>query len=157
MSKVHQQRMFGRIDGEFVVFLIGMRINKLWKIHKWFPTVMAMPRMLKELMQNKESGFLNAHTWFGRTTIMVQYWRSFENLEVYAKAQDAEHFPAWKKFNLKVRDSEAVGVWHETYKVSEGNYESVYVNMPPFGIGKAGKRLSATEIYDTARGRMDVK
>ncbi|TDJ39578.1 MAG: DUF4188 domain-containing protein [Gammaproteobacteria bacterium] len=24
-------------EDEFVIFLIGMRINKLWKVHQWWP------------------------------------------------------------------------------------------------------------------------
>ena len=35
-------------DG-LVVFLIGMRINKWWKIHQWLPVFLAMPKMIKEL------------------------------------------------------------------------------------------------------------
>lgn len=35
-------RMTADIDGEFVVFLIGMRINKPWKVHKWWPVFVAM-------------------------------------------------------------------------------------------------------------------
>jgi hypothetical protein len=31
-----------------------------------------------------------------------------------------------------------VGLWHETYVASAGTYENVYVNMPAFGLGKAG-------------------
>jgi len=30
-------RMTADLDGEFVVLLIGMRINKPWKVHKWWP------------------------------------------------------------------------------------------------------------------------
>ena len=58
MAKVIAQRMTARIDGDFVVFLIGLRVNKPWKIHKWLPVFLAMPRMLKELAANPESGFL---------------------------------------------------------------------------------------------------
>jgi hypothetical protein len=32
----------------------------------------------------------------------------------------------------------SVGIWHETYKVAAGDYENIYVNMPLFGLGKAG-------------------
>jgi hypothetical protein len=35
MAKVIPQRMSAQIEGNFVVFLIGMRINKPWKVHKW--------------------------------------------------------------------------------------------------------------------------
>ena len=46
------------VDGDFVVFLVGARINKPWKIHKWLPVALAMPRMLKELASNPDSGLL---------------------------------------------------------------------------------------------------
>ena len=35
MAKIISSRMSAEMDGEFVVFLIGMRINKPWKLHKW--------------------------------------------------------------------------------------------------------------------------
>ncbi|MFB3104875.1 MAG: monooxygenase family protein, partial [Pseudomonadales bacterium] len=34
-------------EDEFVIFLIGMRINKLWKVHRWWPVARAMGRMLR--------------------------------------------------------------------------------------------------------------
>ena len=138
MAEINEGRMFAKADDDFVVFMIGMRINSFWKIHKWFPVAIAMPKMIKELYKNKEYGFLSTEAWFGRTTIMVQYWKSFEHLEAYAKNINAEHLPEWRKFNQKARQSGAVGVWHETYRVSQGNYENIYVNMPKFGLGKVG-------------------
>jgi hypothetical protein len=157
MSKTINDRMFAKMDGDFVVFLIGMRINSFWKIHKWFPVMMAMPRMLKELIRKPESGMISMHNWFGRTTILVQYWKSFDHLETYAKDKSGEHYPAWREFNQKIRKSGAVGVWHETYKVSAGNYENIYVNMPAFGLGKAGKLLPASGKFENARERIDSK
>jgi hypothetical protein len=88
---------------------------------------------------------------------VVQYWRSFDHLEAYAKDKELEHYPAWKNFNIKLRSTRAAGIWHETYKVSEGTYENVYVNMPPFGLAKAGKMLTDIEKYDSARARMENK
>ena len=157
MSKIINDRMFARMDGDFVVFMIGMRINSFWKIHKWFPVILSMPKMIKELYANKDYGFLNMNNWFGRTTIMVQYWRSFEDLDAYAKNKDLVHLPAWRIFNLKIRNSGAVGIWHETYKVSAGNYENIYVNMPKFGLSKAANLLSVTEIKNDATQRMENK
>ncbi|HEY3251316.1 MAG TPA: DUF4188 domain-containing protein [Ignavibacteria bacterium] len=154
MAKTINKRMFAKLDGEFVVFMIGMRVNSFRKIHKWWPVAMAMPKMLKELYANPDSGFLGAQAWFGRTSIMVQYWGSFGHLERYAKDKSAEHFPAWKEFNLKVRQSGAVGIWHESYKASSGTYENIYVNMPAFGLGKAGKLLPVTEKYEHAKQRI---
>jgi len=64
MAKTINRRMTARIEGDFVVFLIGMRINRLWKIHKWWPVAMAMPKMIRELQTKpkEESGFLGAET-----------------------------------------------------------------------------------------------
>ncbi len=95
MPTVIAQRMTAKVEGDFVVFLIGMRINRLWKIHKWLPVAMAMPRMLRELSQDPTSGYLGAESWFGKPTILLQCWRSFEDLDSYAKKTNCEHRPAW--------------------------------------------------------------
>lgn len=152
--QVIKDRMCAQVDGEAVVFLIGMRFNKLWKIHKWFPVVMAMPRMLRELEQKPDLGLLGYHQWFGRTVILLQYWRSVEQLNAYAKSRDSAHLPAWRAFNRAVGKSGDVGVWHETYRVKEGTYETIYVNMPPFGLGKATKSVPASGRRESAAGRM---
>ncbi len=153
--KVINDRMCAQVDGEVIVFLIGMRINKLWKIHKWLPVAMAMPRMLKELGQNPQLGFLGAHTWFARTVIVLQYWRSLEDLQAYAKNRDRAHLPAWAAFNKAIGKSGDVGVWHETYRTREGDVETIYVNMPPFGLGKATKTVTASGRRESAAGRMN--
>ena len=62
MAGIIAERMTAQIEGDFVVFLIGMRINKPWKVHKWLPVFMAMPRMLKELAANPQSGCLGTQT-----------------------------------------------------------------------------------------------
>jgi len=160
--KINKDRMFASLEEDFVVFLIGMRINNLWKVHKWFPVAKAMPKMLKELVHNPSSGFLGFHNWFGRNTIMIQYWRSFEHLEAYAKDKPGEHYPTWRDLNRKVRSSGAVGIWHETYEVQNGNYENIYVNMPAFGLRKVGKLISVSEKYDEGKnenefGNMKIK
>lgn len=154
MSEIINERMTSEMDGEFVVFLIGMRINKLWKIHKWLPVVLAMPRMLKELYRNPEMGFISQESWFGRTTIMVQYWKSFEHLENYAKNKDSNHLPAWSNFNKIIGTTGDVGIWHETYLSKPGHYECIYNNMPRFGLAKAGNYIPATGNFKTARERI---
>jgi hypothetical protein len=151
---IHDGRFTGHLEGDFAVFLIGMRINKLWKVHKWLPVARAMPRMIKELESMPDAGLLACEMWFGRTTIMLQYWRSTEQLLAYAKNRNASHLPAWKAFNLAIGTSGDVGVWHETYAVSPGRFENVYVNMPPFGLGKAGTLLPASGIRKNAADRM---
>ena len=120
MAKVIAQRMTAQVEGDFVVFLIGFRINKPWKIHKWLPVFLAMPRMLRELAAHPESGFLG-HVMSPR--VIVQYWQSFDHLEAYARSKEQEHWPAWVAFNKRVGASrEDVGIWHETYQVRAGEF-----------------------------------
>lgn len=132
-------RYSGSIEGDFVVFLIGMRINRPWKLHRWPPVFVAMPKMLKELERDPHSGFLGATMGLLTTgPTVVQYWRSFEHLEQYARDPQGEHLPAWRRFNRLVRASGDVGIWHETYRVRAGEYEAIYGNMPRVGLARAG-------------------
>ena len=152
MARTFDERMCARIDGDFVVFLIGMRINKPWKVHKWLPVFTAMPRMLKELSAKPELGLLGYEM---SMKVIVQYWRSFDHLEAYARSREHEHLPDWKAFNQAIGRSRGdVGIWHETYKVRAGEYECVYSGMPAFGLGAATELMPATGQRDSARGRM---
>jgi hypothetical protein len=154
MARVIPERMAAQIEGDFVVFLIGMRINKPWKVHKWWPVFLAMPRMIKELeAAGPEVGFLG-HNGIGiRST--TQYWRSFDHLESYARSHDGKHWPAWSSFNRAVKGSRGdVGIWHETFLVESGRYEAIYSGMPPFGLGRAAQLIPASGSHDTARKRV---
>ncbi|MCB9999278.1 MAG: DUF4188 domain-containing protein [Methylobacteriaceae bacterium] len=59
-------------DEPFVVFVIGMRINRFWKAHRWAPVAAAMPRMIRELSRQPDLGCLGAQMWFSRTIAMLQ-------------------------------------------------------------------------------------
>lgn len=154
MPEVIPGRYMAQKDGSFVVFMIGMRINKLWAVHKWLPVMQAMPKMLKELYQNPDLGFLSASyfiSWRGIT--IVQYWNSFEQLEHYAR-KGAIHMKAWREFNQKVGTSGTVGIYHETYMIDEGKYECFYNNMPVFGLAQAGRHVPVTKRAESARERL---
>jgi len=151
---IHKSRMTARMEGDFAVFLIGMRINKPLLIHKWLPVMAAMPRMLKELYTQPELGLLSHEMWFSRTLILVQYWRSLDSLLAYAKARNAEHLPAWQSFNQAIGTDGSVGIWHETYVAKPGSYENIYGNMPPFGLGKAGTLVEVKSGMQSASGRI---
>jgi len=156
MVNINKNKMTVEVEGEFVVFLIGMRINTLWKIHRWLPVYRAMGRMIRELKQKPELGFISSEYWFGRTTLMVQYWKSLDHLLSYAQNNDASHVPAWLNFNDKIRKSGDVGIWHETYVSQKGSYECVYTNMPRFGLARAGEYVPAKNKYHSARGRLGL-
>jgi hypothetical protein len=154
MSGLIQERMTGQIDGEFVVFLIGMRLNRWWKVWQWLRSARAMPRMVRELKAQPELGFLGAESWFGRTTILMSYWRSTEHLIAYARSRDHAHLPAWREFNRLIGTNGDLGIWHETYRVRPGEYETMYVNMPAFGAGRAGRLVAARGALERADGRL---
>jgi hypothetical protein len=154
MPEIRKGRWTARTDAPFVVFLIGMRFNKLWKVHRWAPVFAAMPRMIAELERQPELGFLGADSWFGRTILMVQYWRSFEDLEAYAKARDHAHLPAWAAFNRAVGADGDVGIFHETYQIAPGSYENIYANMPEMLFARIGKLAQAAGGYQGARSRL---
>jgi Domain of unknown function (DUF4188) len=159
MAEVIDKRVTAAIEGDFVVFLIGMRINRLLKPWKWGPVFVAMPRMLRELDGRPETGFLGYNLYMGspRRPMVVQYWRSFEHLEAYARSKDATHWPAWVRFNKRIGSGGDVGIWHETYLVPAGGYDSVYNNMPPIGLGAVSRLIPAAGRKATAAGRAGIR
>ncbi|MFD2699575.1 monooxygenase family protein [Paenibacillus shunpengii] len=70
MSKVIHGRYTAEMEGPFVVFIIGMRINRLLAFHKWVAVAKAMGPMIKELYENPQIGFMSIEffwNWRGIT------------------------------------------------------------------------------------------
>lgn len=154
MANIVKGRHTAGYQGPLVVFVIGMTVNRWWAIHKWLPVFLSMGPMISELYRNKELGFLDMQMGFGpRGPVLIQYWRSYEDLEHYARGGE-KHLKAWRAFNRRVAGSGHVGVFHETYLVEEGNYESVYVNTPKHGLGRVSGVVPATGHRETARRRL---
>lgn len=155
MVDIRAERLAAHIEGDFVVFLIGARVNNWFRLRDvwWFSKT--MPKMLKELsdLPSEQTGFLGYQSL--SALINVQYWRSFEHLEAYARSKDHEHFPEWIEFNRRFKSRRGdVGIWHETYLVKAGAYEAIYSGMPPFGLGKAAELVPATGSREAARQRL---
>lgn len=133
-----------------------MRINHFHKVGKWLPVARSMGPMIRELSRNPQSGFLGTETMLRglRTIVMLQYWRDFDSLEAYARNRDQEHWPAWVSFNQAVGNDGSVGIFHETYVVPAGAYETLYANMVPFGLGRLDGVTPATGSRNDARSRM---
>ena len=158
MAFVFRGRHTAQIEGTFVVFIIGIRINRWWAMHKWLPVARAMPPMLRQLEAQRERGLLHAQPflyWPGAA--IVQYWRSFEQLERFARDPGASHLQSWKRFNRSVGAGGSVGIWHETYVVGDGRYECVYGNMPRFGLAVAGAHVPAVGAEETAKRRLGLQ
>jgi len=119
------------------VFLIGARFDFLHLIRSIgdLGGRRGMSHMLDYLLKHPEKGLLGYE--MGLKTI-VQYWRSFDHLEAFAKNKEDPHLDAWRNYWKRVGKSDRTGIWHETYLVRAGEYEAVYDNMPPHGLGKAG-------------------
>ena len=157
-DEILSDRLAPVVDQEFVLFLIGMRVNNFWKVNKWLHVARAMPRMIAELEANKDLGLLHAYgARSGRVGFLVQYWESFEKLHHYANAEGLEHKPAWADFYKKVGLNGDVGIWHETYLIKPGSFEAVYGNMPKFGLGQCFPLEKATGRYGNAIKRMTAE
>jgi Monooxygenase af470-like len=155
MAKVIEGRQTASYEGDLVVFLIGMRLNKLRAFRTWIPVARAMGPMLRELMRDPDSGLLGFRqfmTWRGVT--MVQYWSSVENLQAFANDPGRTHRPAWLRFFKDAYAGGSTGIWHETYVVPAGAYESIYGNMSLLGLGLIAGVRPATGSRSTAAQRL---
>ncbi len=157
MAKVQAGRFTAATDRDFVVFIIGMRVNHWWMFHKWIPVAFAMPRMLMKLFSDKSLGMLGAESFFRPfplTTCMISYWESFEKLERFARDRTLPHAEAWARFLKNVGNNGSVGIYHETYQVKPGDFECVYGNMPLFGLAAATRHVPVGPGTDSAKDRI---
>lgn len=146
-------------DQSYVVFLIGMRVNSFWRLNKWVPIAKTMPKMLKALSSDPSLGMLHCESFFRLcplTTCLVSYWKDFESLERFSKLAGSpdSHLAVWGRFMKQVGSDGTVGIWHETYQIHPKNSESVYANMPEFGMAKAFSHVKVNPNTQSARQRI---
>jgi hypothetical protein len=155
MASIFPGRYTARSAEPFVVFIIGMRVNRIFALRRWTRVAAAIPPMLAELKRNPDLGLLHAEPFlYWRGVGLIQYWRSFELLHAYAHARESAHLPAWAEFNRRIGGNGSVGIWHETYLVPQGNFESIYANMPRFGLASVAEHLPVSGRMDSARSRI---
>lgn len=156
MPAIHKGRHTAAAAAPLVVFVIGLRVNRALAVHKWLPVARAMGPMLAELAADGDSGFMGAETLWQpwRTVLLLQYWRDFDALERYARADDRQHLPAWAAFNRAIGSDGSVGIFHETYCVPAGGSETIYANMPAFGLGAVAGLVPAEGSRRSARMRL---
>jgi hypothetical protein len=85
--------------------------------------------------------------------VLLSYWRSAEDLQRFASDPGAPHASAWRAYQRRVRKA-AVGIWHETYVVRPGQHESIYVDMPKFGLAGATRSVPVGNGMRTAKQRL---
>lgn len=154
MAQVVPGRFTAPNDTDVTVFLIGMRVNKPYRVDRWLPIMRDMTLMQAHLARHPEKGLLGAHNWLGRTTLMLSYWTDPQSLQAFAADRDAPHLEPWRRFMRNVATSDAVGVWHETYVVPAGHSEVVYSTMPVFGLAAATSHVPIGRGTGKARDRL---
>lgn len=151
---IHKGRFTAEIEGDFVVFLIGSVAHHPLRVRQWLPVARAMQAMQREIAARPEIGCLHVENFGAVRNISIQYWKSFEHLERFARSKEWSHLEAWRSFNKLISDSGDIGIWHETYQVRAGQFETMYGNMPVFGLAGAGRhvKIGASSTAATRSG-----
>ena len=141
MVTINRERMTAEIDGEYVVYINGMRLNKLRALPKYLRAGLKAGKMFKRLEADPDSGFLGyLPAYLGlRSGAVIQYWRSLEDIRRFAQDPDDLHVPAWRWYNEEASDTGGLGFWAELYVVEDGNFETFYRDVPPVGLGEHGR------------------
>ncbi|MEO0884754.1 MAG: DUF4188 domain-containing protein [Cyanobacteria bacterium J06648_10] len=159
MDNIFPGRYTAEVSQPCVVFLIGMRVNRFWAIKRWFSVANAMGPMMATLSQRPEKGLLGSRSFFRLWPLevcMVSYWRSFEDLTYFARDSSGPHWPAWQRFVKEIGDDGSVGIWHETYKIAPECCESIYGNMPVYGLAAATAHTPVSAKWHSAAKRMST-
>ncbi|HET8912610.1 MAG TPA: DUF4188 domain-containing protein [Ktedonobacteraceae bacterium] len=154
MAKILQGRftahMSAQMEEPFIVLILGIRINDFRLFWKWMPTAFYSLPMLYTLIRHRAAGFLGGQaTYFWPGIGLIQYWRTFEDLERFARSKEYPHFAAWRWYNKAIGNGGSVGLWHEVFLVKPLAHEVVYENMPPFGLVAATKPLPVEKCTNT--------
>jgi hypothetical protein len=154
MAEIRRGRYGAEIEGDFVVFLIGARLNSprlaLQSLVDLGGRRRGMKAMLDELVAHPERGLLGYRMGF---PTIVQYWRSFDQLEAFARDPGDLHRPTWLEFYRRPRNGRT-GIWHESYLVRAGEYEAVYDDIPVAGLAAAGVPVA---LRDGASARQRLR
>ena len=143
------------LDGQVVVFPIGMKINRLWAVHRWLRPTVDTARMWWHLQRNRPQGYLGGYLFvYARGVGMMQYWRDFDALEAFSRDDSQPHLKAWRQLVHQTADDQTFGYWHETYVVDASTAETIYGSMPPFGLSEAVGHAPIGGRSETARGRL---
>jgi hypothetical protein len=144
MPSINSGRFTADIEGDFVVFIIGARLNPLRLIRglRDLGGNKGMKHMLDYLSESPDKGLL------GYEQLGIG-----DHLEAFAKDTEDPHLEVWRKYFKRVGKSGRTGIWHETFMVRAGEFEAIYTNMPDFGLAKASTVVSVAESV-AARDRL---
>ncbi len=152
--RVHTGRFSVSNSKEIVVFILGVRVNRFRMVRKWLPVIRAVNPMLRALAADRDSGLLGYSTYrrLPRELVVVQYWRGTEELIGFAHQE--MHRKAWNDFYRLATAGAAVGIWHETYVVPAGRYETIYGIVPKIAMASFGELVPIGRRNKTAAVRL---
>ncbi|WP_435194658.1 monooxygenase family protein [Natronomonas sp. EA1] len=136
MSSLSTGRHVADTDGDFVIYINGMRLNTLRALPRWIRASRETAKIFKRLEADPDSGFLGYHPAFMGLPkgAAIQYWRSLEDLRRFANDPGDLHVPAWLWYNET--DDGGLGFWAELYVIEAGNCETFYRSIEPTGPGE---------------------
>jgi len=134
---------------DLVVIYLGMRVNVLTGIK----TLLGFGPRIEGSVAAQPDGLLLhenlIYSLFPPHFGMRQYWRDFESLERWTRAEP--HRLWWKQF---LRDTGGTGFWHELYTIRNG-FEAVYIDTrKPTGFLRFAPALPAKGSLFSARERL---
>ncbi|HEX4727387.1 MAG TPA: DUF4188 domain-containing protein [Jatrophihabitans sp.] len=154
VGEVHHGRWTTDNAEEIVLFVVGIRANRLRAVRNWLPVLRSLRPMLDELTADPATGLLGHRSQFNgvRELIVFQYWQSVDQLMDFAHAPT--HRKVWQEFYRSASRSLDVGIWHETFVVPAGRYEAIYGNVPQVGLGAFQPARPISRRRDSARARL---
>jgi hypothetical protein len=138
---------------DLVVIYLGMRVRKL----RGLRTLARSGPRIQRSVAAQPDGLLRhenlVYSLFPPHVGMRQYWRDFDALERWARADP--HRSWWSEL---LADPGGTGFWHETYSM-RGGIEAIYLDLTdrPFGLGSFAPRQQARKSMFSARRRLRVE
>lgn len=80
------------------------------------------------------------------TLISLSYLKDVEPLRAFA--QGPAQCAGWDCKNRTMKSHPHIGIMHEVFAAPKGHWESCFVNMKPFGMGKCGPPWGKDRVAD---------
>ena len=140
----HSDGTFGAepASESIVVFHLGARSNH--PLGVLAPGFMATVERVKKINEEMaadpvEYGLLGKSNWIklddaaGNETMTIYYLRDYDAL--HRLAHGTTHLESVKWWTRIVKDHPHIAIYHETYIISKGQWENIYINSQPTGMG----------------------
>lgn len=154
--KLIAPRYSATLDGDFVLFIVGMRINRLCAIHIWPAILLRALRIIRSATPGANGLLSREIVISGKGIALITYWDDFDQWEEFGNS-DNHHRSSWKYFYERVINSKAVGLWHELYSIKQGEYQTIYMQMPPKGLSRSKEARISENPPSKAHDRMNPR